>query len=1412
MNRAIVGLLFSVTTACAVQDESIGTSSAKLDLPSALPVPVDSQGQPQWDGSPADLLVADAWASCSFVSTLGGSVGPSSAIRDAAATDLYLQYILGNIQTATCNAPQYTGDGNDLRRWYLQRTDPSCNADPTTLGTNPVLNKAAQLDATAMPGLILSTTLSPSDAQVEADALIRAGGINYCIAQHIQQSAPGSAGANTLTMTAADQRQLLEIIRERTQLAMLQYARLLVVVTTAASGSPTTALQWVQNWFNDGGNATAVTEIGDALAASTQLLSVVAPQLEQLLSRSASARTPRGGGSELTQTQDMWGTGSWRGRTLGLLYGGDPLDNTFFDQFGNASPDTTVPWAHFTTENTHFPSMPFVSADARAPQVQELLLLAQRFDAVELKKLTTKDSTGCYGIDPTVSASRLYRAAEAGLETANCEVTLNNICQTVTPESLPDPASGYTTMSLWTKYRIDFGQAATLVSLLADETGRICEFVSQGNGTKTTYESEGGVNVFGVESIVTRTGVDAGDYYHVAKDGRFVARFALEQFEGLLGVNGGYGISTIVFPDADAASQGFYSSSQNSGDLDNWRLAGVVPAMLALRESLYVAQQLATNNGSTPNVQTLLKRSTNIMDLVGSTAGNTSYQLERPATAYFEVNNIVSTNGQRPSFVAYTATTDAFWDSTNFQEFTLHVFPYNLLPQKGAPADTTGLIPRIALDSSTTTFSGLDINGALGAQLAQIPATLPSQLQGLHNNLNRWVFVGVPEQNATYAIEKNVNGQRQFRLLIGSTTYTNVVNNTQPTTAAATGGMLNDGAVTLITPQQLNPSQPQFDAFGYAVRWSPPTDPSLIGSTPGNPAATTYLTNAQSASDSAVAAVTIAFQTLLDEAKAGLDQDAQIAKSEQVATAAKAGLCGEQNPDCASCKQDESTCDTAIVSYHIVPLSNSGQPDLLNLRAELNSLSQTCATDPIACAASKLYGQFDVTVEVDRVVANALDGDPNVSPTFDPYAGGSLQASFIKQYGAIKDVRAELVKFYGAYQAASAQENAANTAAQGASTKANDNCNTAAIAGAVASCISVSAGFPSGGSVSVNLGPLFAQQHACTAATADVATAQQQAIATLQQGISSMLDEAVTLATDSTEIQLALAESNQLNEQAKLTEDQAALDLSLAGDQLTNTLLYRRYHQFDVWRAQALLENARRYAIAARRAIESRYVVDLSRMSQAEPFVASPSLWADQIYEYDLNMPAAVGLSLAPQQTTGSVYPNVVADYVGNLQRFVNGFAVARPTASSQVDADVISLPGPTGLQSGSADLPQGVIDSTAYKWSFFCPDSASWVQLPSSGDADAMCGTQTPPTLGRLDFSLDPWARVDGTIAEDPYTERYNERWGRLAINLVGTAVLDCTKSSDPLSCYAQSFVSFDLTHAGPAWVTDFNESWQWT
>jgi hypothetical protein len=49
------------------------------------------------------------------------------------------------------------------------------------------------------------------------------------------------------------------------------------------------------------------------------------------------------------------------------------------------------------------------------------------------------------------------------------------------------------------------------------------------------------------------------------------------------------------------------------------------------------------------------------------------------------------------------------------------------------------------------------------------------------------------------------------------------------------------------------------------------------------------------------------------------------------------------------------------------------------------------------------------------------------------------------------------------------------------------------------------------------------------------------------------------------------------------------------------------------------------------------------------------------------------------------------------------------------------------------------------------------------------------------------------------PFHNRVNARWDRLAVNLVGAGIRDCSLTDDPLSCWSQPFIRYSLSHRGP-------------
>lgn len=1411
-------VLLAVILACsgAGDSEQVASSTAALDIPGALPVPING-----WEGSLSDLYIADAWASCSFVAASSDhvAVGGVPYMVDAEPHDAYMDTVRGYMDATTCSIN--ASDTNLLHRWYVQRTTDVCNIVPGTTSNVP-----ASLTPELVVGPIYAFDFTLSDYDI--DPIIRAPAVDACIARKLRTIVPGAAGPSSLLLSASDQRELLEYTRERAQQAVVGYAKL-IQLANDNDVDLGNILSEARNWLQAVAQPSSLSDqrrglITADFLATAQTLSLVSSELLELYSRSASAKVPRGGPSTLTTADDAWGRSSWRHRALSLLYGGDPLA-----QPNGTGPEFATPWRHpFVAAD---PDVRYVSVDVRSPNVDALLQLAKRYDALNLKQQSSLDpSTHCIEVDLNPSVDQLYRAVEAGIETDDCEVEaptgslcvqatdcqvgercIAGNCQAckqvdATALSLPLPSVDYSHYVLWNKYGIAFADASALIALLAQEVGRNCQ--AGENQSIVQTETEGGLDILGKESVVTILGQP---YYHVDKSARRVPRSPLERLEGAYNLRDSEAAHAraALFLDGSESSQGYYSQPSDVAtlELENRRETGVVPAMAMVRETLYLAQAAATLNGA----GYLLDTRPQIQNLIGAAAGTKSFLLESPLAVDGGSGDVIATGD--PALVLYTAPDDAFWNDAKSSNYTLY--------STRLDADQRGwLTGNFFVEPNAQSFRGLNLAQAISTALSSSTSPAVVHVDDLKQPLRRWTFLGVGRADSnglhagTLGVTLSDTNGSQYQLLGVAAGLPGAHG---APLGVSLGGALNTTAERLVKAEEDDPSQPKFDAFGFPVRWMPPTDPTLLGSSASNPSNVIYLQDAQQAADSAVAAVTIAFNTLLEQQKAGIDQTVQQQKATQVIQATNKALCGEHS---------DGECSLGLAD--IDTLSKSNRTHLQDLLAKTkkygcpppipdqNTVDFAAANEAaLACAALTIYQSYDGAAKVatpvhDILVSIYVSGTSGTTtpPTFDNYSGGSAQRILLEQYFSYSLLQQQLEQVWSAYQLAQARSSAAETAFQSIVKKADNNCGPGAMAAALVSGLSASAGFATA-TVSFSLGPLMAQIQKCNDVTTDVAPAQANAIAAFAQAVNDMANETLAATQSAERLVLAVAQGSEEFEKGKLAKEQAALDNSLASLQLPNLASYRSYHNYDVWRANALLESARRYAVVARRSIEARYVVDLSQLHDDEPFVAGPAQWADQVYEYDLNAPTAVGLSLAPQQTTGTVYPNALVDYVGNLQRFVKGYPVKRPTAATLSDSEVVSLPGPKGLAT-QGSLPNGVIDGQAYKWTYFCPDSASWVMLPDAGNPRQACGQASPPTQAKLQFTLDPWARVDGTIGRNPFTKRYNERWVRFAVNLVGTGLLDCDKATDPLTCYSQAFVRYDLRHDGPGWTTDYNQQWR--
>jgi hypothetical protein len=325
------------------------------------------------------------------------------------------------------------------------------------------------------------------------------------------------------------------------------------------------------------------------------------------------------------------------------------------------------------------------------------------------------------------------------------------------------------------------------------------------------------------------------------------------------------------------------------------------------------------------------------------------------------------------------------------------------------------------------------------------------------------------------------------------------------------------------------------------------------------------------------------------------------------------------------------------------------------------------------------------------------------------------------------------------------------------------------------------------------------------AAQAAVESTAASALGTVQAAMGQLLLTITNIDEAYTQSDIAVAKT-------AIEQQQTSYDIR------TRFGVRARYHNYDLWRARALTENARRLALAARRAIESRYVVDLSTLNAPEPFVDSPSLWADQIYSSDLK-PFSIGLTSGPANGSG-IYTSAVKDYVSNLKLFLDGFTVQRPSAAVLSDAEVIQIPAP-GQQVASSSFSSSFVylDPRSSGWSFYCPGTDTWIAHPDSSKWSltspvtwtlaTACGGSAP-TLARYRFDLDPWGRVNGWVGNAPYNARYNVRLRNVALNLVGSGIRSCQKVADPSACYAEPFIRYDLKHVGPAWITSYDNGWR--
>jgi hypothetical protein len=1551
----IMSLALAVLAACGGADtsERAGTASSGLTSVATTPVPFDHTNKKStWAGTASQLMFADALASCAYDTSVDVVVAPEfamSAIRYYA--DEYVQRTHGWMGDAIChyanpdpNEPEinYANIGSTPEeRWRLQRNDTHCNADPGNQTPASV-----NLERTTAPIETPSGTpfigVGESATAATARRALEIPTMNLCIAQNLRLRSPGASAGTALLLSGADQRQILVLIKERAQIAMLQLALLGKVFATAEVadpgavsnislvdnptmyyGYPYSYIAMLQYWARHAESESRLKLIrgmGDDLATAVQLHVAVSRELAELLARSSSAHLARGaspadpvwnaGGVRNLQAVDTWGPASWRERTIASLFGGDPIVE---DPVEN-----TTPWQHFRgTVNSPaghefgylgWPDpgdAPFASVEAKDPRIGQLFGLASSANVVYLAVISglfQPQPRSVYHCNPTnreTSASRLYRAVEAFLRTRDCTAYQSgtNTCPTVSLGDVSTNLSDYSTFELWKRFRINPAHAEQVVAQLDELTPRVCKksYFADDYGQPSfepgTFTKRGALDFSGEISLAPNLDGDGVDYLHLV--GYQPRQRSIREDAGLYTRYSGYSMPEVIEPTADPSTQGFETGqSPEEGPVDvdrnaleQMRVMGAVPALVATRQA--VGSATAALESQPAPVKSYFAHATKILGLIDGAVGVAT------ATRLFSQTHLVDDNrasrggatlhrkivvgasevlvggeylAPRRALVSVDSS-DPFWttDTTQLRLYAVANDPLmaNLAVQGGA--SVFGRTAANVLVDSPSAGSGVYVGGApvQGSGSLEFDFAVPETESD--DRATKWTLIvrkaGSPPEYRPLAANITLVGARSQYF--------------------AFQGVLPGMASNIIAVDPSQPSIPAFDGFGLPPRWLPPADPGLLGTSAGDDGVASYLGKAKQSAEQATIAVKEAFDRMLEQQQDQSALAAAVVNGKTVGDLETSALCGSSNCDAPVKSQIigiPNIWDDAPIRYTMIRGLNDIQHQT-RTRTPWLTLKENCTPQTNQSYAEMLAqqephqrldclgyaillngaGTFSILKSVDD-----LRDAPNL-PSFSEYAGGELYRVAIEQwngYRTVKEVARSVVAAVdeaGAY-AELAQQELFNANSQWLDMKAR--CEDFAPVIPLCSEEQSEWGSPAGlsggsfericgtspkfeeagwwvdsyqrpeylhGGTQVNpefnrsrdAGPTLGEKRRlCEGYKANLTTSQARLLDAHMQGYANVQARASEFLAAVARFHVAGADAVAVKTKAKLARASADLQVELLrASQKTSSGLYRQVHSYDAWRAQALLENARMSATFARKAIESHYLVDLSALNAPEPLVASPSTWADQVYEYDLDMPAAVGLSVGTA-TPGGIYPNRILDYVGNLERFVNGFAIARPTSVADSDTEVISLPGPLGTL-GIAPLPPAanhLVDGAAYSWTYLCPDGA-WRSIPphlvpkdacKTPEQVAASATGPLPTRARLTFALDPWGRVYGDIANEPFDRRYNARWTQVAVNLVGTGLLDCSKARDQAACYTQPFVRYNMGHRGTPWITNADKAWE--
>jgi hypothetical protein len=1425
---SLAGVLLS---ACASDADSISAVRESLSIPNTgfIPYPVNpgEKPTPLWDGSVAELMAADAYAQC--------AQGAEESLFPALFGDYSIHQLLMKMYSARCSKMPSQSEGA-TSDWLKQRTTlPECNIDPAS-GANTTLQKIAHdrtgytVPTVAELGISASGQTLPTEVRIEAQREVDVAEVNLCMAQLLREQL---ATAHALFASVDDQIALLSVIRERAQMSMLQYANLGRVyaspqVVTSVS-HPLQYLPLLKAWGNS--DSAAMKAQGEDFAAAIRLHVDATHELAEMLLRRDTKDSS--GTAASTDAERDWGIYSGRQRLLSLLYGGSGVLSL-------------PPWL------TRPDREELRLEDVTDPKVHQLLALARSADALKLIEGDVAVGGSTLQARPVapVAGNLMYVSVEAHLRATACMGTAATTadCSRETIAASIPPIESFSSYKLWTDHAIAPDHAQALARMLFEAMPRV----------------RGGNRVLvGRHYFLGQHSLDANGWYHLDPGFAISPLHVAERAT----VFPPYYTPATVDLSLNPREQGFvarFYDTLNANmkvgvNADCMLELGAVPALALARDAISEGKGTSSPFYAAPTKALSLitaaigARTVSIrpkmqpVDATGADCAFWDYKNVRPATCR-TLTRSTDSSGQAVFDVhVVTNAADAF-----------SVVAYGEV--EGEPVEA-------ALDPNYRSFTGATSPEIIG-DLRTVEASASVQVgDGM---VRRRYELFEPVEALLLKREGEAEGYQPIMRRYSDIRFQSTVTSLPRSFSAyylGDAGTLTQAMQKAWASQVHNWSRPRYDAFGLPVAWFPPSAPELLNNEHGPTSAAYYLSAARNAAEQATLAVKQATENLLNQAWDTAALDIARERSAGLDSLEQRALCGDNNPDCSvnlkwaygpelSCNHlvftnAQKWCKELLVSIKQIsprgfplagPVADRAQEQKVPMFTEYSGgklqklfIEQWAAFDAWRRARSDAFAVVNeraAAVTAANAALWATQNSANYLCSVDAFRN-AVDASFSRTTSLtnLKCVNGEEVPYY--YYALKTQEESTDPPSDPVEYFTNffrdydpdpdnpyelvqaDYCPTTNVF-ASADKTDVAYNIPSNEEgVSFNPGPMYAAQSACNQASMELGPAAAASAATIASAYGTVALQLSNVAARVGEVRRTTAAVWETVQATQLAKARNALEVELAAKGLrTRFGLARRYQSYDIWRARALLDSARRLAVTARRAIEARFVVDLGKMRDPETYVAAPALWVDEIYTPDLNAPAAVGLSVTPQMVD-AIYPNKLLDYIGNLERFVEGYAVTRPTSVARRDAEVLVLPGPDTRRTATLEETDvEVLGEGGVQWAFYCGATGTWVphpglnEIPIVSSAATACEGQ-PPSRASVHFSLDPWARFTQAGEGTPFVDRYNTRWGRLAVNLVGTGVRDCRQAADPLTCYNESYVRFDLSQTGPAWVTTYDRSW---